>query len=86
MQPPHWHGAPDWQPQPQPEPQPQAPSTGSRVRSRGASAGEPVVMMGDSAMGGPSLAGRASSLRPPLHAHQDRRINGARKPRASVRR
>ncbi|MCA1217822.1 hypothetical protein [Streptomyces sp. 8L] len=37
--PPHWHGAPDWQPQPQPEPQPQAPRTGrwGRAEARGAS-------------------------------------------------
>lgn len=27
VQPPHWHGAPDWQPQPQPEPQPHAART-----------------------------------------------------------
>ncbi|CAD5965162.1 protein of unknown function [Streptomyces sp. KY75] len=47
-QPPHWHGAPDWQPHPQPEPQPQAPSTVRCTTSIGVSSWGSVV--GESAM------------------------------------
>ncbi|GAA2123433.1 hypothetical protein GCM10009759_74500 [Kitasatospora saccharophila] len=50
--PPHWQGAPDWQPQPQPGPQPQPAARTGRSRARAGAAGPgggvvgvPVVFM-----------------------------------------
>ncbi|SCY70175.1 hypothetical protein SAMN02745898_10329 [Streptomyces sp. 136MFCol5.1] len=91
-QPPHWHGAPDWQPHPQPEPQPQAPSTVRWTTSAGVSCCGSVV--GESAIVPPQgrtsrrttgpydddvRPGRTTSAcRPtPLHAQTGPQMNGA---------